>query len=137
MQFKNALIAATANCDNTGSQNNVDPSDWAGLVSKFNSMSEDAKGYFGSLTYDHDQEDKNSSKDLMDRYDYIVTKYSYTDFINRRENGTLKNNLSSQIVNVIPSVESTSPIFIVVISILGASSLAFVLYFLYKKRKNK
>ena len=123
--FKDALIAATANCDNTGSQNNVDLDDWAGLVSKFNSMSEDAKGYFGSLTYNHNHEEKNSSKDLMDRYDYIVTKYGYTDFINRRENGTLKNNYSSQPVNVILNIDSTLPITIVVVSILGMSSLAF------------
>ena len=40
--FKDALIAATANCDDTGSQNNVDLDDWSELAFKFNSMSEDA-----------------------------------------------------------------------------------------------
>ena len=85
------------------------------------------------MTYNHGKEDKNSSKDLMDRYDYIVAKYGYTDFINRKENKTHQNNYSSQQADVIPNIDSTLPIYIVVVSILGMSSLTLLICIKKKK----
>ena len=132
--FKDSFISITSQCKEDGKSLTITKEEWSLLAGLFNDISEDAKGYFGSLSYTHNKESKNSDRDLMDRYDYIVSKYGYSDFINRKDSNTYRNNYSYQISDPIINESDSSIIaMIIVASVLEVVSLSFIFYF--KRRR--
>ena len=130
----------TANCDPNGATSpTISSSDWAAQASLFNSLSADAQGYLANLTYMHNQEAKGSDEDIIDRYDYIISKYgvnTYSDFILRGQAGTLQTNYvapPSERLFENSAQDTTNIIIIVVISAITIASIAVLIS--VKKRK--
>ena len=109
---------------------------WTDFASAFNDLHVDGQGYLANMTYTHNAETLGSVKDIIDRYDYIISKYpSLNDFMNRVDAGTYQqtfNNLSA----IHPSTilkDNSSLIF--VFSIISIS-LVITLVLVIKKRKH-
>ena len=133
--FRSSFFSKTATCDATGESNNLVLSNWQSLASEFTALSLDSQAYIASLTYSHNGEEANSLKDMVDRYDMIVSKYSndgFTDFMSRGDAGTLQANYSLTDIVVI-KVKNDALIIITVISVILMSAAAAVLV-LKKKR---
>ena len=135
--FLTSFMEKTGVCDYDGATNNITSSIWATLNSEFSHLSLDAQGLFANTTYTHDQEAIGSIEDAADRYDYIVAKYSYTDFMNRKMAGTFEDNynnsVSPSINNIVNGVNNYA-IIIVMIAVISISGLAI---FLVLKKKHK
>ena len=133
--FKGTFLAKTASCDSTGEVNNLNLSDWQELASAFNALTVDSQSYLASLVYTHNQEEANSLKDMVDRYDHIVSKYSgdgFIDFMSRGDAGTLQQN-SAYTFALINNIDNNT-LIVVVVSIISVVSLTALLIF-KKKRK--
>ena len=121
-------------CDATGLTNNITSAMWTAQKNAFLALSVDAQGILANVTYNHGSEIDGSMKDIIDLYDYIVSKYGYEDFMNRGDAGTMEDNSSNSINPVIPNIlQNNAVIIIVVTSIAAVSSLAIT--YLLKKRK--
>ena len=130
-------------CDYNASTSDITSlaANWSSLASAFSALSVDAQGYFASLTYTHDGETDDSPADIVDRYDYILSKYqtsnSLEDFMFRQSNTSYQNNsTSSNRITVIDSLNETniSMWIIVTISLVLITSLP-VLLIIKKKRQ--
>ena len=121
-------------CDPTGHSRNIFDTQWEYIKSKFNTFSADVKGYIANMTYTHNKETAHTIQDIVDRYDYIITKYTdLEDFIGRKEIHTLVDNSSSAIISA-SSVEGSEVILMttVIASILAVSLSTLVIL---KKKK--
>ena len=112
---------------------------WTLLANTFNySLSVDSQGYLANLTYDHNAEESGSLRDLADRYDYIVSKYTtsvFPDFMHRIEANTLQNNYQSlSNYNELSDMNNNS--MFVIVSIATFSTL-FVLFIIARKRRHQ
>ena len=140
--FRSLFFSKTATCDETGSVNNLSLSDWQTLSNEFNNnLSLDSQSYIASLTYSHNQEDPNSLKDMVDRYDLIVNKYSssgFTDFMSRSAANTMQNNTnnSSDLILNNEVINQSSMITIIIIASVSTLSL-FALAIVKKTRKEQ
>ena len=108
---------------------------WNTLSNEFNNLSWDSQGYIACLTYIHNTEESESLNDMVDRYDYIVKKYSMNNFMHR--NGDLINDLQggTSLTNNIKSI-SNNYIAIIIISISMISLSVVGAIFLFKKKKH-
>ena len=89
--FMDSFYEKTVNFDPSSNTPNINTDDWNNLSAAFNNFDVDYQGYLASVTYKHNAETNPSLKDMMDRYDYIVRKYSFDDFMARGAAGTLEN----------------------------------------------
>ncbi len=121
------------NCDENS--NNITPAMWTAQKNAFLALSVDAQGILANVTYNHGSETDGSMKDIIDLYDYIVSKYGYEDFMNRGDAGTLENNSSNNINPVIPAVFQNNAVIIVVITSIAAVSSLAIAYLLKKRRR--
>ena len=131
--FRSSFFSKTSTCDSTGDTNGLVLSNWQTLSSEFNALSLDSQAYIASLTYSHNQEDANSLKDMVDRYDLIVNKYSnsnFNDFMSRGAAGTLQ---VSHSTTGILSISKTNEILIVV-TVVSITLMCATLVVLKKKR---
>ena len=140
--FRRAFIEVTTVCDPAGGEGysfGITQSQWNSLISSYSAYSLSVKGYLGSVTYTHNEEVGGSIEDIIDRYDYIYTKYhsSYawmTDFLGRTG---IMQDLQSQSTSI-PSVTSSSvdnTMIIVIISISLVSISALAVVMVLKKKK--
>ena len=140
--FRRAFIEITTVCDPAGGEGysfGITESQWNSLISSYSAYSLSVKGYLGSVTYTHNEEVGGSIEDIIDRYDYIYTKYhsSYAwmaDFLGR--SGMMQDlqpqtNTISPIANL--SGTNITVIVIVSISLVAISALAVVM--VIKKKK--
>ena len=133
--YKGTFLTKTASCDSTGEVNNLILSDWEYLATAFNNLSVDSQSYLASIVYSHNQEEENSLKDMVDRYDHIVSKYAgegFIDFMSRGDVGTLQQH--SAYINTLLNDIDNSMLVIVIISIISVVSLTTLLI-LKKKQK--
>ena len=140
--FRRAFIEITTVCDPAGGVGysfGITESQWNSLISSYSAYSLSVKGYLGSVTYTHNEEVGGSIEDIIDRYDYIYTKYhsSYawmTDFLGRTG---IMQDLQSQSTSIPSitsnSVDNTMIIVIISISLVSISALAVVM--VLKKKK--
>ena len=112
-------------------------SNWSTLASSFTNLSTDSQGYLACLTYIHNDEVALSLNDLVDRYDYIVSKYSgdgCTDFMNRSAANTLQNNVQS--INNITLDNNMGVNVTVILTIVSMSLLSISGFIVMRKRRH-
>ena len=90
--------------------------------------------YFANLTYTHGAPASGTDEDLVDRYDYIVSKYSREDFIERGAANTLQNNAEQNYHSILETNENNMVTITLVIAIISHSTLLTAL--LLKKENN-
>ena len=122
-------------CDATGLTNNITPAMWEAQKNAFLALSVDAQGILANMTYNHGSETDGSAADIIDLYDYIVSKYGYEDFMNRGDAGTLEDNSSNNINPVIPNLLQNNAVMIAVITSIAAISLLAITYLLKKRKR--
>ena len=134
--FRQSFVTYTKNCDETGKDKNIETEDWETLRGLFNNLSTDAQGYLANLSYNHGQEDKDSLKDIVDRYDYIISKYNqFNDFMSRTNNASYQNNVNSSSTIINGTTNHNIQVVIVATSITGLTIVLAVM--LLKKRKHQ
>ena len=86
--FRNTFYSYTSNY-----KNGVSAENWLKISQSFGALSSDLQGFFGSITYTHNQEATRSFEEMMDIYDYVImaSDGARNDFINRGLAGTLIN----------------------------------------------
>lgn len=132
--FIASLENVTSSCNNNGS-NNITNSEWSSLANEFNALSTTVQGTLANVTYVHNQEGKGSVKDLIDRYDYIVTKYpERNDFMQRGSSFIEEFQQMANTTEISRDFGSNNAAVVVVIvcSILNISCLAI---FIFRKKK--
>ena len=117
---------------------NMSAQDWLAQASVFEALSADAQGYLANLTYYHNGETLGSAADIVDRYDYIVSKYNqYDDFMHRGDAGTLLDFhyvAPSERLNIFnKSIDNTSVVVIIAVTI----SITLIASFVIIKKKKK
>ena len=135
--FRASFFAKTATCDITGEENRLNSSDWQTLANEFSALSLDSQGYIASITYSHNQEASESIRDMADRYDLIVSKYSTTgfnDFMSREFAGTFQRNYVHRKVFPITNIVDSNILIIVIVPVILALAVTGF-YILKKKRK--
>ena len=93
-EFKEVFFDNTTKFDRTGVTRNVEYSSWTVIKNAYNELPLDVKSYLACLTYNHNQEEEHTVKDMIDIYDTIWSTYynvglGFDDFMNRVEAGTL------------------------------------------------
>ena len=83
---------ATANCDPTGETKGITDADWAIAKEAFFTLSEDVQYYYATLEYTG-TEDGDTPEDVVHRYEIIVEKYGFEDFMKRYDINPNQNNL--------------------------------------------
>ena len=139
----------SSNCDVSGdTDTTLTTTMWNNLKAKFDDIVNDIcgydfQGYLSNTTYIHNEEKgTNSVKDLMDRYDFILSKYQkkkgFDDFIDRKFSEAYQDNYNphtnAYIFNNNEIEEESSMIVIVIVSAISFASLVTLLI-LKKKRK--
>ena len=134
--FIDAFLDATSNCDNTGETNNLTEEDWLLAKRAFEALGPDAQGYLANMTYNHNQEASGSAANIVDRYDYIIAKYDFEDFMLRKLVNTYVNHYSSnsQVFNSLISNDNDSFMVLTVIVGVVSSFVGLLFYFQYKKK---
>lgn len=122
------------------SAENVTSSIWESLATAFESLTVDEQGYFASLAYTHNFEDINTEENVVDRYDYIVAKYKYADFMNRKDAGTWRDyytvedsSLPVELSKLL-GLQVENSVLYIAISITSLVSLTLVLFFVAKRK---
>lgn len=112
---------------------------WNEIKTEFNKLSPDAQGIFASTTYTHGAEELKTKENVVDRYDYIISKYtSLSDFMNRKEANSYVNNYNaSQNVFIKSIYEKTTPVTIVVVIIISLISIMTFGVLLIRRRKER
>ena len=138
--FVNGFNSYTnSHCDASGTiQTTIDSEGWSSQANAFNTLSPDAQGYLANMEYIHNSEVSGSTADIIDRYDYIVSKYKFEDFTSRKYANTWQNNVQGgNVSSLLKKIESNNiPVVIVISSILSISIIAATLLFI-KKRKEQ
>ncbi len=115
-------------------ETNFSSQDWLDTKTAFDSLSVDAQGYLANLTYTHNLEESGSLNDLVDRYDYILSKYpsNYDDYMDRKEAAYSNYYTSSQniLINGAFKQSGNTIVIIIAVSLLIMVSIMFV-----RKRK--
>ena len=107
---------------------------WNTIKNKFNELGVDAQGIFASTTYIHGTSELATKENVVDRYDYIVSKYNHEDFMCRKYANTWQNNVQgSNISIVLKYQESYTPIIILILVALSLSATMIAL--IIKRRK--
>ncbi|MBO4667429.1 MAG: hypothetical protein J5666_04815 [Bacilli bacterium] len=129
--FRNVVNA----CVNDGKVLTITAQQWSDLASSFTDLTPGAQGYIAGITYAHGQEAHDSFEDLIDRYDYIISKYNeFSDFMNRREAGTYVNNFGSQSNKLLNTyIPNDNNAAIIVVILVGTLSLVTTLLIFKKK----
>lgn len=106
--------------------------DWLATKDAFDTLSVDAQGYLANLTYAHNLEEEGSIGQMIDKYDYILSKYkdTYVDYMNRKEaayaNYYYSNNNSIFAARFIEQ-NTNIIILIIVISAVIVAPIAFII----------
>ena len=109
---------------------------WLNQKTAFDNLSADAQGYLANLTYYHNEEVAGSDEDVIDRYEYIVSKYDLDEFMNRREVQTfIGQSFDINNFSLLSDINNDpTAIIILVVSLLCVASFS-VLVFVKRKKK--
>ena len=135
--FISYFESETLVCENADETENVfdkiSDEFWGNIEEEFNKLSCDAQGIFASTTYTHNTETEGTKENVVDRYDYIISKYHKKDFMLRGLANTYENNFSSSSLKMLNNKDTTVAIIVIAISvtIIGTTLGLFIL----KKRK--
>ena len=126
-------------CDDQGEVNFMTQhqAEWNAQTIAYTNLSVAGKAYLHNITYTHGLETKDSIEDLIDRYNYIVSKYNASDFMERTTMGAYQNNYQSSAI-IMPTINYSTDnnILIIVIASIGLLSISgLIIYF--KKRKHE
>ena len=138
-RFMQEFYNRTANCDASGHGRGIFDWQWQHIENEFNTMSEDAKGYLANLTYTHNAETPNTIEDVIDRYDFIISKYSdLKDFIDRKAVQTWNDTSGSSSTRpvVIDNVANTSSLILIIV-VTSITSISLVGLFILKKKHTR
>ena len=108
---------------------------WPNLSASFLGLEIDSQAYLANLTYTHGQEERDSLEDLIDRYDYIITKYrSLSDFMGRRALAETLQPQQSHPLEMYHQDNFENYSLLVIVIVVTSFSLVTVLFF-YKQKK--
>ena len=147
--ISNFASVTGSNCDASGdTETSLTTTQWNTLKSKFDDIANDIcgydfQGYLANTTYVHNQEaGSNSVKDLMDRYDFILSRYQdskgYDDFIDRKLGNAYQSNYvtpSNDLINVNEQIHSNETSMIVIAVMLTVSVASLTVLLVIKKRR--
>ena len=140
----------SSNCDASGdTETTLTSNIWNGLKILFDNIASDIsngydfQGYLANTTYVHNAEaGTNSVRDLIDRYDFILAKYSsskgFVDFMDRMNNSAYQDNYnqaSNVSINVFSNQDNT--LMIVIIAITSVTLLSLAALMVSKKKKKQ
>ena len=139
--FDTALGNSVCKTDGTTVVSDVN-SAWTSQATAFAALSVDAQGILANTTYTHNAETKGTTADIVDRYDYIYSKYSESltkgDFMNRSGlasyQATGAANSRIALFDVVAS-NATGTTIIVIVSLIGLTAIGG--YFFIRKRKEQ
>lgn len=134
--FANGFISATMVCDALGLTNNIINDIWSAQASAFAGLDPFAQAELINKSYTHGSTDGDVVAQAVERYDYIINKYTtstFSDFIGRIANGTIQHLNSEIAINTIynNNVDTTNVIIICVVSFLGI----VLIYSLFRLKK--
>ena len=137
--FINDFYTQTANCDATGDARYIFSHHWERLEIEFNIMSADARGYLANLNYTHNAENHGTAEDIIDRYDYILSKYDdLWDFMGRKDATTHQDTSHpSSTTNLFNNLNDFNSSTAIAIILVVALTSATVLFIVIKKRKQQ
>ena len=135
--FINKLRDLVSHCNGEGAVNFIEEyaTEWSSMSTYYSALATEDKVYLHNITYKHGQEDEDSIKDLIDRYDYIVAKYNASDFMERTGSGSYQANFQrgTSISTLNNNLNNMSAV-IVIISIASLGTLVGLV--IIKKRKH-
>ena len=148
--ISNFASVTGASCDASGdTETTLTTTQWNTLKDKFDDIANDLlcgydfQGYLANTTYVHNQEaGTNSVKDLMDRYDFILSRYQdskgYDDFIDRKLGNAYQSNYvvpQDDPININERVRSSETSMIVIAVMLTTSVASLTVLLVIKKRR--
>ncbi|MBE6126674.1 MAG: hypothetical protein E7182_01670 [Erysipelotrichaceae bacterium] len=133
--FIDAFNNGTKTCKSDGSTDaEALTASWGSVASSYKALSPDAQGRIASTTYTHNKEEYGTVADIVDRYDYIVSRYGLADFMNRKEAGLIQ-------LTSVPKPLSVSRVnngAAVVVALLAIASILSVgSFFALRRRKER
>ena len=133
--FVSGFHNATKACIADGRTLGITEEIWDAQETAFEALTSGAQSVIAGTTYNHNQELYGSIYDIVDRYDYIITKYSqFEDFMGRSENSSYENNYVQSLGGLLMSAnQNNGGIIILAASITIISS--FGIFLVIKKRK--
>lgn len=116
-------------------QTNFTQDNWLETKTAFDTLSVDIQGYLANLTYIHNGEESGSIGNMIDRYDYILSKYqnTYVDYMNRKEAAYHNFYLNSQNIFNNQSIQQNTNLIIIFIAI-GLLTFVPIVFFAKKKK---
>ena len=115
----------------------ITESNWNAANSVTSSFTADVFGYLGNMTYVHNSETSGSLKDYIDLYDYIISKYGYTDYLKRKGSSAYQDNYNhSKVVPLVGDNNDTNNgiwLSVIVTSIVVISLTTFLVIKKYRK----
>ena len=150
--FVNHFAALSSEgCDVSGdTSTSLTTNDWNNtLATEFNNIIDDFngydfQGYLANMTYTHNAEKgTNSIKDLIDRYDYILTKYEsikgFDDFMDRKYSSAYQENYVAPETNnsIFAFSEEENQSMTMIVLVISAISTATLMALLIIKKKRK
>ena len=109
---------------------------WDAMANSFDALSDDAQAYLRNLSYNHGAEERDSLEDLIDRYDYILSKYDALDFMGRKTHGAYRQNALSMKGLSFDAKDISFLALTLTFAGVAAASFAAVVY-LKKKKANE
>lgn len=126
-------------CQPEGTNLEVTTTAWEDLATQFENLELPAQSIIAGTRYTHGKEKYNSREDLIDRYDYIISKYSqFNDFMSRKNAGTYQNNYGVSPENNVTAitVSKESAVIIVVVASVVSISMIGILLIIKKHKQN-
>lgn len=120
----------------------VQSTTWTNVQQDYDALSIDEKGYLANIEYIHSSnEGLENEYNVVDRYDYIVSKYDFADFMDRKAANTWQDNyidsdINSSLSNVFKVVGNKNVVMVVAI-LISVTSLSALIFVFYKKKKHQ
>ena len=99
----------------------------------------DVQGYLGNVTYVHNKETSGSLKDVIDMYDYVISKYKgvFTDYLKREGNPNFPNySFTNNAITYGNMLFSTDNTLLIVLSI-SFVTISLTSFFVLKNKRKK
>lgn len=135
--FANGFISATMVCDPQGMSNNITDGIWSAQASAFGGLDPFAQAELINKAYNPGHTEDDAVAQAVERYDYIVSKYSNSDFIGRSTYGTLQNQKSDITINNIYKNNVDMANVIIICSVAFLSGLLIYSFIRLKKESIK
>ncbi len=132
--FANGFLSATMVCDPQGMSNYITNGIWSAQADAFAALDPFAQAELINKSYNSGHTDGDVVAQAIERYDYIVNKYSINDFIDRIANGTLQNQKPNVTIN---NVFKNDINLVNVIVVIVATFLVTVLFYSFIRLKKK